>query len=242
MIYRSNLFAPDYSAAFPHLHVRPMSHSFGHSVPSDWADKPADDPFFGVYKQCGMLTHDEAAIAYNVARKHPGLWLDIGSHTGWSTVHLGSTVVGIDPMYEFPEFRARAVENIQRAKTSAMLLSATSRAFFEDESLNRKGIKFSGIMIDGDHTDGEPQRDARNARNNLKNGGVILFHDFIGRPVREAVQYLIESGFHCRVYTTPHMMAVCWQGDEFVPPIHRPDPNLAALAQKMPDFDFARCA
>lgn len=241
MIYRSNLFAPDFTAAFPFMDVRPMGHSYGHSVPSDWSDKSIDDPIFGLYKNCGMLTHDEAAIVYNIARRRPGLWLDIGSHTGWSTAHIAGAVVGIDPMYGVAEFRKRADDNLRRAKVSAMLLNLTSRSFFEENSLWRKG-QFTGIVIDGDHTDGEPQLDARNALLALKDGGVIVFHDFIGRPVREAVDYLISQGLKCRVYTTPHMMAVCWQGDEFVPPNHRPDPNLAALAKKMPDFDFARCA
>lgn len=240
MIYRSNLYAPDFTGAFPFLTVRPMPHSFGHSVPSDWADKSQDDPVFGLYKNCGMLTHDEAAILYNIRRRHPGNWLDIGSHTGWSTVHLIGLqgLVGIDPMYGVPEFRQRAEDNLRRANTSAGLLNATSRMFFDGGG---RIDKFSGVMIDGDHSDGEPQLDAKNALAHLKPDGVIVFHDFIGRPVREAVQYLISEGFKCRVYITPHMMAVCWRG-EFVPPDHESDPKLGFLRGSIPDFDLGRCA
>lgn len=39
MIYRSNLICPDLTPHFKHLVSRPMPHSFGHDVPSDWADK-----------------------------------------------------------------------------------------------------------------------------------------------------------------------------------------------------------
>jgi hypothetical protein len=237
MIYRSNLLAPDFSQAFPYLHVRPMPHSFGHSVPSDWADKPLNDPVFGLYKNCGMLTHDEAAIVFNISHRHPGLWLDIGSHTGWSTAHLGSTVIAVDPMYGVPEFRQRAYDNLRRANYHMpVLLNETSRTFFD-----KNQMKFAGVMIDGDHSDGEPQQDAKNALAHLKDDGVIIFHDFIGRPVREAVQILMAEDFQARVYITPHMMAVCWRG-EFRPPDHQFDPRLGLLRSRIPDFDLARCA
>jgi hypothetical protein len=77
MIYRSNLEAPDLTPHFKHLVSRPMPHSFGHDVPSDWGDKADDDPVFGLYKKCGMWTHDEAAILFNVAAAawtFQGMW------------------------------------------------------------------------------------------------------------------------------------------------------------------------
>lgn len=252
MIYRSNLEAPDFSAAFPFLHVRPMPHSFGHSVPSDWADKAIDDPVFGLYKKCGMLTHDEGAILYNIALRRPGLWLDVGSHTGWSTVHLGKTAIGIDPMYGVTEFLDRAKSNLRRAEGfpvtawGTFFVDATSRVFFKSARFpaslwHDNLIPFSGVMIDGDHSDGEPQHDAIEALKFLANDGVIVFHDFIGRPVREGVQYLMSQGLKSRVYLTPHMMAVCWRGD-FEPPDHEHDPKLGFLRNQIPDFDLGRCA
>lgn len=242
MIYRSNLVAPDFTAAFPYLDVRPMPHSFGHSVPSDWSDKKTDDPVFGLYKNCGMLTHDEAAILYNIAQQKVGPWLDIGSHSGWSTVHLGKTAIGIDPMYGVPEFLERAKSNLRRAEGfplkawGTFFVNATSRVFFQSTRW-----PFAGVMIDGDHSDGEPQHDAIEALKHLDEDGVIVFHDFIGRPVREGVQYLMSQGLKCRVYLTPHMMAVCWRGD-FSPPDHQHDPKLTFLRNQVPGFDLGRCA
>lgn len=252
MIYRSNLEAPDFTAAFPYLHVRPMPHSYGHSVPSDWSDKAPDDPIFDtpdsitwkLYKNCGMLTHDEAAILYNISGRtvKGGLWLDIGSHTGWSTAHIAGSSIGIDPMYGVPEFLARAKDNTVRADKSPVLLNqflnSTSRAFFADIP---QECHFAGIMIDGDHSEGEPQHDSIEALKHLGENGVIVFHDFIGRPVREGVQYLMSQGLKSRVYLTPHMMAVCWRGN-FEPPDHVHDPRLGFLRSKVPDFDLGRCA
>ncbi len=69
MIYRSNLSAPDLQTCFRHVASRPMPHSQGHDVTTHFSDKADDDPVFGIYKQCGFWTHDEAAILYNVANK-----------------------------------------------------------------------------------------------------------------------------------------------------------------------------
>lgn len=244
MIYRSNLTCPDLTPHFKHLHSRPMGHSFGHDVPSDWADKADDDPMFGLYKQCGMWTHDEAAILYHVAKEVGGDWCDIGCHTGWTTIHIAAGVVAsgrilkwggiwaVDPMLAVDEFDERryqsivyGIDNIGVAKTSLEFFSELGRH-----------VRFDGFVVDGDHQPGKPLEDARNAVKHLRHDGVILFHDFMGQPVRDAVRYLIaEHGMLCRVYLTPHCVAVCWfppddeserAGEGFVPAYHIPDPNL----------------
>lgn len=239
MIYRSNLRCPDLTPYFPHLDVRPMRHSYGHSVPSDWADKAEDDPQFALYKNCGLLTHDEVAILWNIAERMPGFWLDIGSHTGWSTAHIasatGRSVLGIDPMYGVAEFLDRAQSNTKAFPV--YYRNHTSRVFFRAF----RDMRFSGVMIDGDHTEGEPLLDAQSALGRLNAEGVIVFHDFIGKPVRDAVAYLIDQGLSYRIYWTPHVMACCWRGN-FTPPEHYADPRLFAmeLHRGMPDFDFER--
>jgi len=266
MIYRSNLTCPDLTSHFKHLSVRPMPHSFGHDVPSDWADKAVDDPVFGLYKNCGMWTHDEAAILYNVARETNGQWLDVGSHTGWTTRHIMAGTLHlvhmVDPMYGLPEFTDRMYDNVFRSADPKWLGSAQcfgsipcgipSDVFWEhftDFGLDEAGNRvcpntFAGICIDGDHEPGAPLQDAMNAAKHLADTGVIIFHDFIGAPVREGVRYLMELGFHCRVFQTPHMIGLCWRGD-FVPPDHVPDPQLVEQLKPhiaaMTDFPFERC-
>lgn len=233
MDYQSNLHAPDLRGNFPHLHGRVMGHSFGHTVYSDWADKSENDPVFGIFKQCGLWTRDEAAILYHVAQHFHGNWLDIGSHTGWTAAHIlaagASEVWGVDPMYNSVQFLGRAA-----AQAHLIPCPFTSAGFFESFRWKCEIRQpFIGAVIDGSHEDNEPIRDAVGVVKLLEPGGVILFHDFVGQSVREAVALLIDKyGFMCRLYLTPHVVAVCWRGQsaddptEFHPPIHVPEPGL----------------
>lgn len=249
MIYRSNLTCPDLTPHFKHLVLRPMPHSFGHSVPSDWGDKADDDPVFGLYKKCGFWTHDEAAILYNIAyNARGGPWADIGCHTGWTTGHImlgvcnGSAnmpnLQAVDPMLAVPEFRARLNENEGALGQGWSLNPVTSAEFWATSKY------VTSAVIDGDYEPGKPLEDAKawaaHTRDSVYHWrGVALFHDFLGRPVQEAVEYLLHEGFHARIYITPHMVACCWRGD-FKPPDHIPDPNLPNLKARCPEFPWER--
>lgn len=239
MIYRSNLTCPDFTPKFRHLHSRPMAHSFGHDVPSDWKDKADDDPVFGLYKRCGMWTHDEAAILWNVsARVKLKRALDIGCHTGWTTTHMavpGMSIAAIDPMIRVPEFHQRFIDNGAPSGVSF----ATSEQYFKSLS---PGAIFGLVVIDGDHTAPIPLEDAENALDHLGPDGVIMLHDGTGKPVRDAVRFLIGEGMHCRGYCTPHLVFCCWRGD-FKPPNHVPDPDVAGaiVDGRCDDFDWSRC-
>jgi hypothetical protein len=248
MIYRSNLVAPDLTPNFKHLWSAPMGHSFGHDVPRDWADKADDDPVFGIYRQCGLWTHDEAAILFNVASCMAGRWADIGAHTGWTTSVIARAdclVDGVDPMLALQGFSDRFEANTKHPKVWEninQLSCQTSVNYFDHMAKTHSGV-FEGFCIDGDHDEGAPLKDAIRAERLLGIDGVIIFHDFIGRPVREAVEWCLDHGFKARVYITPHVVACCWRGI-FIPPDHRPDPALVAidLPARMPDFDFSRCS
>ncbi len=260
MIYQSNLPQPrPVHRCFNHLDIRPMPHSMGHSVASDWADKEVDDPVFGLYKNCGLWTHDEAAILLACASQMSvhGEWVDIGAHTGWTSKHINwgtnSRVLCVDPMLAVPEFCARFEENTQFWKS--WIWPQTSTEFFESRGSSEH--RYKGFCIDGDHEPGEPLKDVINAFQHLAPTGVILLHDFIGQPVRDAATWLMlfktgkpqnaatwlmfVGGMKCRVYRTPHMVAVLWRGD-FTPPDHVPDPKLPDLFARCPDFDFSRCS
>lgn len=247
MIYRSNLTCPDLAKQFKHCVSRPMGHSFGHDVMSDWADKKDDDPVFGIYKKCGFWTQDEAAILYHAALKLPAVStvgatntiLDIGTHTGWTAMHVaiaGFRVIGLDPMYANAEFLKRAMEN-----TSACFIPThrTSRQFFADI---HESMRFSMVIIDGDHSPGYPLEDAQNAAKHLTPTGVIILHDGIGPPVREAVTWLLDNGFKARIYWSPHLVFCAWRGD-FIPPDHTADPAIdwtCYVREFSEDFDLSR--
>lgn len=229
---------------FKHLVSRPMAHSFGHDVPSDWGDKADDDPVFGLYKRCGMWTHDEAAILFHSARRQrlvTAPWLDIGAHTGWTSKHINwatnSPVICIDPMLNLLGFSLRFSDNT--GFPPLWVWRSTSGSFFEQSAQG----EYSGVCIDGDHSPGKPLEDAKNSERHLADPGVIMFHDGTGQPVREAVQWLMGKGFKCRAYFTPHLVFCCWRGD-FTPPDHIGDPVVKAahLDGRYPDFDFSRCS
>lgn len=246
MIYRSNLTCPDLTPNFKRLVSRPMGHSFGHDVPSDWGDKADDDPAFGIWKRCGLWTHDEAAILYNVAKSDGKFahWADIGAHTGWTTAHLAAAATGrgnidaVDPMLRLQVWTERFEENLDQWWDSiAAVHYLRSDEYFQITNLGT----FDGVCIDGCHEDGQPQRDARNAATHLAPTGVIMLHDGVGRPVQDAVVWLMGQGFKARAYFTPHLVFCCWRGD-FTPPDHVPDENVKSqlLDGRFSNFDFGK--
>lgn len=113
-VYRSSLDVPDLQPFFPH--AKPLAHvnCAQHTV--------LGDP--EIFESCGYITHDEAVLLYQIAKNNTGLWLEIGSHTGWSTAHLakaGNTVIALDPEFSAPHynktinadlFRQRFIENV----------------------------------------------------------------------------------------------------------------------------------
>lgn len=241
--YLSNVQGPDLRSYFKHLHWRKMPHSMGHLVASDWADKPVDDPMFGLYKNCGLWTRDEAAIldGWVTASGMQAKWIDIGAHTGWTSKHINwssnAPVMCVDPMLSVPEFRRRFIENT--GFPQGWVYARTSNEFFHDVLGN---VTVSGVVIDGDHSEGNPLEDAINAFAVLAETGVIIFHDGIGRPTREAVTWLMGQGFKARLYWTPYLVFVCWRGD-FTPVDHIPDARIDWTNHKLEmqkDFDFER--
>lgn len=258
---------------FKHMAWRPMPHSFGVDVPSDWQDKRDDDSQFGLYKRCGCWTDSEREILLACASQMSvnGVWCDIGAHTGLTsaTINWGtnSPVCCVDPMLAVDEFRKRFEDNT--GFPAWWICPDTSDELFRQLQQNRsqsspqwkvnidpgarphhsllpgesrtRWSTYKGFCVDGDHEPGMPLRDVVNAVGHLEPTGVILLHDFIGLPVRDAVTWLMNiAGFKVRVYRTPHMVAVAWRGD-FVPPDHVSDPRLPDLFARCPEFDFSRC-
>lgn len=248
MIYRSNLMCPDLAPFFK-LKNPPLQ-TLGHDMPSDPDFLPG----------CGFLTHDEAAILYNIAKAWPKRWVDIGSRLGWSTAHIAvgeaRFVVGVDPEYGQGAFLNRAVIQFPgEFAANATFRACTSEVWFKSSA--GMGYSVDAVMIDGCHDTPEPTLDAIRAID--AGASVLAWHDFQGRPVRDAVAWVLnlkceceECGgtasfcahWKCRVYDTPNGMAVAWRdGCGFIPPDHVPDPAIdwAAIRRRYNDFDFTRC-
>ena len=217
MRYKSNLKAPDLSPYF--RLVDPPIQLCGHDIPSD----PDFDP------NCGFWSIDEAAILFNVANQVKGAWVDIGARFGWTAAHLataGCTVTALDPGFRNPAFRERFIGNTHHwYKWFDAIRGDGIQACIATEDEDEQKL-WDGFVIDGNHDAPNPANDAWVAANILsKNACVILLHDYVGRPVREAGDWLVSQGFKKRVYFTPNGVGLFWRGlPDFVPPDHIPDP------------------
>ena len=229
MIYRSNLRCPDLEPAFIHTFrtVGGCNHDALHDEDFD--------------RGCGYMHHDEAAILYHIARAVGGDWVEIGTHTGWSAAHVAlgaNSVAGLDPSLRGAGFWARANENLTAAgvRERVALWPMTSAEYFAEYAISR----VDGVVIDGNHTAPNPLEDARMALKVLKPRGAVVFHDCVGQPVFDAVQFLLAAGFKFRAYNTPQMLTVCWRGDIEMP-VHVPDPAVdwTPYRTQMP-FDMTR--
>jgi len=236
MRYQSNLTAPDLAPYFRLLDPPMLTPVGGHDMPSD----PDFTP------ECGFLTHDEAAILYNIAKAWPKRWVDIGARLGWSAAHImaaGSPATLVEPEARFDLFSSRLESNLSHFwREVAWVDHHTSQIHFEDLP---PIPSYVAACIDGCHDAPEPTLDAVRAINAGAN--VLVWHDFQGQPVRDAVAAVLDrewdGGWHARVYWTPNGMAVAWRdGCGFVPPTHVPDPlvDWREIQARMSDFDFSR--
>lgn len=248
MIYRSNLTAPDLSPNFKLL-VKPRPWSLGHSIPSD----PDYEP------ECCFMSHDEAAILYHCAqatrRNVPSgalydskCWLDIGTRFGWTAATIASSannVTLVDQELSMIYAQDRMERNLRADECWDWVTEVIGKpATVALAQLNANAKQFDGFCIDANHDDPEPLNDAKGCLKIAAPDCCMVFHDFRGRPIRDAVRFLMAEGFKARVYWTPAMMAVCWRGN-FKPPVHHRDPavdwNMVRIAAEIDrDFDLSR--
>lgn len=192
---------------------------------------------------CGYISANESAILHRAAEAFPGVWVEIGAHTGWSgayIAHGAGELVALEPMFYNLGFYRRARENWQRAGVwdKVLPIAEGSTSFFGKGGAADQ--TFTGAFIDGDHEPGMPLKDAQLVLPRMTDRCCIVLHDFVGPPVREAVTWLVrEHGFRFRVYGTMGMLAVCWRGP-FTPVDHVPDVAIdwrMVRAQHV-DFDY----
>ncbi len=229
MRYKSNLECPDLASDFK-LKDPPLQ-IMNHDMPSD----PDYDP------NCGFLTHDEAALLYHCAKAWPYRWADIGARFGWSTAHIAAAeplgIYSIDPILQFQAQSARFDDNAAFWWGELIEVCAvTSKKYFSEQRY------IQAAMIDGDHDEPQPELDAKRAI--IAGASVLVWHDFQGKPIRDAVQSVMKQTWQARVYSTPNGMAVAWRnGCGFIPPEHTPDPAIdwKQVRAGMKDFDFTLC-
>lgn len=245
MRYRSNISAPDLA---PHFKITEFDHFGGHTFLAD----PDFEP------RCGFFTHDEAAILYHIAcavtRVAGGrpTWLDIGARTGWTAAHLiaaGAAVVALEPEFYRYEFMERTNANLKGVREQYakgvddifLPVAMRSAEFFAMDTGYRP--KYDGFIIDGNHDEPEPLRDAIGAAERAKENAIVVIHDFLGPATWQAADFLLTRGWHGKLYYTPNMMAVCWRGfGDSIAPFHRMDPIFHSYRRRVAEgFDPSRC-
>lgn len=234
MKYTSNLTAPDLRPFFKL--ANPMIQKMGHDCPSDPDFEPG----------CTFLTDDEAAILFHIAKAWPKRWVDIGARFGWSTAHIAAalpdSVAAIDPHFSEASLYGRFCDNLADAGDWPVQITPYPWTSEQCFAVQRH---IDAAMIDGNHDAPEPTNDAMRAH--MHGANVLVFHDFAGRPIREAVAKILDfdSHFRARVYWTPNLMAVAWRdGCGFVPPDHVRDPRVDWSGMERivaEDFDVRRC-
>ena len=207
-VRRTSSSFPDLKPFFKHTTWRPMGHSSGVLVGSDFTDKKTTDPIFADFKNCGFWTVEEVGILFSIASEVKGCWLDIGGLTGWTAAHLavaGCRVYSVDPMYANAEFRRRAEENL----TAAGVRDAVSLwACRSGDFLTKTRRKFDGVIIDGDHKAPGPLRDAEQTMARVEENGAILLHDLRLPDVSAAFEALARSGWKPQEFVTTHGVAI----------------------------------
>lgn len=179
--------------------------AFPHAIPLEAYGTLQDETF---NPGCGYTSAEESAILYRLACSFPGDWIEFGSHTGWSGAYIASagvTLHAVEPMFRTHAFYQRARRNWERAGVLDRIIPYACYS----HQLDLDGASFAGAFVDGDHEPGEPLRDAQLLLPRMRGRCVIVFHDYIGQPVIEAVDWVAEQGFRVMVYETTQRLAVC---------------------------------
>ena len=225
--------------SFDHVAWRPLPYSRGVEIGSDWQDKTADDPVFGIYTTCGFFSRAEVALLEQIARQFPGDWLEIGAHTGWCTAAIaaaaGNNVVAVEPMLRSWEWYRRFAANLGAGLMCGQVMpwAGKNNQYFYTANCS---LEFDGCLIDGDHEAPHPLNDARCCYARLKKRGVIILHDFRGGSIWVAGRYLADQGMQWRVYPSVNMIFAAWRGDFDPPPDIHEGPDDWAAHYGLPEW------
>lgn len=187
------------------------------------------------FPYCGFLSRDEAHILYNLALEFKGRrCLEIGSHVGWSTVHLALAGIQLDviePQLSFdPRILLSVIDALRRAGVQqnvnlvpgfspAAVTSLVKRAEKQNETL-----RWNFIFIDGNHDGEGPLDDARVVEQYAADDALIIFHDLAFPDVAKGWRHFVgKEGWSTRIYNTQQIMGIAWRGN-VTPLTHIPDP------------------
>lgn len=202
------------------------------------------------FPECGFITRDEAHILYQAALNTakasasattPLKALEIGSHVGWSTVHiaLGLGDVQLDvvepQLTSDPRVLLALIDSLRRAglDKKVNLLAGFSPQKVEELANGPQKKRWSFIFIDGNHNGDYPLNDAIACKKYAADDCIIFFHDLAFPDVAKGFLYFKDKdGWSMRIYHTQQIMGAVWRGN-IIPPTHIPD---STYDWQLPDF------
>lgn len=192
------------------------------------------------FPECGFITRDEAHILINAASLFTNCnALEIGSHVGWSTVHLALSGVKLDvvePQLTFdPRVLLALIDSLRRAGVdkNVNLCAGFSPQKIEELANGPLKKRWSFIFIDGNHNGAYPLNDAMTCEKYACDDCIIFFHDLAFPDVANGFLYFKgKEGWSMRIYHTQQIMGAVWRG-KVTPPSHTPDPK---YTWTLPDF------
>jgi len=161
---------------------------------------------------------------YNLQNKKLNI-LELGSFEGLSTVFFLTTlrhsnVYCVDPFIDFEENKDKDFNkifenfkyNTREFQNRIRLSKSTSDYFFE----NTNDEKFDLIYIDGNHRAENVFKDAKNSFKLLKDGGYIIFDDFLWdyydkinlNPIGGIKKFLFENFFNIKIISIGYQLII----------------------------------
>jgi predicted O-methyltransferase YrrM len=146
-------------------------------------------------KTWGVNPGDRRALFYIVKALQPASILEIGSHVGASTVHIGAAMapgsrlvtLDIQDVNDGPSAYWRAF-GLQRSPRQMLKELSKNVSFVTSDSvafLNKTILRFDLIFLDGDHSKETVLKEIPKSLTVLNKNGAILLHDYFpdGKPL-----------------------------------------------------------
>lgn len=179
---------------------------------------------------------------YNLALQFEGKkCLEIGSHVGWSTVHLALAGVYLDvvepQLSQDPRILLSVIDALRRSGAQkfvnlvpgyspAMVLELVKKSTLKNGTPDPQAlpIQWSMIFIDGNHDGDGPLDDAKVAEIHAASDALIVFHDLAFPDVARGWRHFVDKpGWKTCFYNTQQIIGIAWRGN--ASPIHHiPDP------------------
>lgn len=152
----------------------------------------------------GALSVSESIAISNIASQAPNGWaIELGSYKGKSAL---SAMLGlkdcffllVDPIFEDKKIMQEVDDTLQPINTSIKL--KYSPLYSTDILPNL--APYAYVFVDsGSHQDGLPMQEVKLLEDNMLQGGIIAFHDFLSQfvEVEEAYNYLIGTGKYDKI-------------------------------------------